>query len=597
MKILSLILLFTLAGAYAHGATLPDNVRVTDEVTNYRLTARDGKPWQVKVEKTQTFEALRSDDDAIAMTFYDDNTSIDKASAPGSKPIYRQWIDDDIFYDDQRICALPLELKKGKPVKAEFKSTIKVPEQFSKIPLGCSEFTVKSATNVTIPAELAATITIEPRNLSGNMHFSKAVSPKGDVTYTVDARDIEPLRSEKYGTLLVAMPCLLVKGMFGSVGDLYSHLRSFLPDYTAVSPEVSELARKVTQGAPDTIAKIDSIAAWVRRNIRYVAIEHGDYAFSPAPPAQVLACRYGDCKGSASLIKGMMRAVGIDGRMVWIGTSGHSDLTWEEHTARSTGNHMIAAAIVGDSIIYVDGTVGHVPAGYIAAGIRGQQALIEDGEGYLLRTVPTPAADESEYRVDITARILGDRLDGNTCHTMTGDYKALVSQIYDSAPVNRREKYINTIVTRGNANIRTGEIKYNGDSITAGFDNAEAVQAVGKNLYVKLSPVYRVFCSNFDTEKRRSDARFDHFENTTTDIRLELPDGFAVKSLPEPFAIDDEWFDAAIEFTAAGNSVSCRSRLRMKQTKVPANKVKLWNDTFKSILKVAESRIVLEKTI
>lgn len=180
---------------------------------------------------------------------------------------------------------------------------------------------------------------------------------------------------------------------------------------------------------------------------------------------------------------------------------------------------------------------------------------------------------------------------------MTGDYKALVSQIYDGAPVNRREKYINTIVTRGNANIRTSEIKYNGDSITAGFDNAEAVQAVGKNLYVKLSPVYHVFCTNFDTEKRRSDARFDHFENTTTDIRLELPDGFAVKSLPEPFAIDDEWFDAAIEFTAAGNTVNCHSRLRMKQTKVHADKVKQWNDTFKSILKAAESRIVLEKTI
>ena len=594
MKILSLILLFTLAGAYAHGATLPDNVRVTDEVTNYRLTARDGKPWQVKVEKTQTFEALRSDDDAIAMTFYDDNTSIDKASAPGSKPIYRQWIDDDIFYDDQRICALPLELKKGKPVKAEFKSTIKVPEQFSKIPLGCSEFTVKSATNVTIPAELAATITIEPRNLSGNMHFSKAVSPKGDVTYTVDARDIEPLRSEKYGTLLVAMPCLLVKGMFGSVGDLYSHLRSFLPDYTAVSPEVSELARKVTQGAPDTIAKIDSIAAWVRRNIRYVAIEHGDYAFSPAPPAQVLACRYGDCKGSASLVKGMMRAVGIDGRMVWIGTSGHSDLTWEEHTARSTGNHMIAAAIVGDSIIYVDGTVGHVPAGYIAAGIRGQQALIEDGEGYLLRTVPTPAAD-SRHSIEIKAAFDGHALYGKLSHTFSGDYLAFADNVYDSTPLDRRDKVLRHVASYGRSDMKTDKVTKDKDVITADFIDMSASQPVGTSLYVKLSPVWTMFCEPFDTDKRRTAAKFGYLENTDTDITLSLHDGMAVKSIPRPFTADNEWFEASIDYTIGDGEVKCHSRLRMKQQYVPVDKVKEWNDSLKSIIRASDSRMVLEK--
>lgn len=598
MKILSLILIMFIGTSWARGADIPDNIRVTDEFTSFQLIARDGKPWQVKIEKKQTYEALRSDDNTIATTFYDDDTSIDKASAPGSKPIYRQWTDDDIFYDDSRICALPLELKKGKPVKVEFKSTMKKPEQFNKISLTCGEFTLKSTTQVTIPAELASTITIEARNLTDNMHITKAVSPKGDVTYTVEAHDIKPYKREDYGTQLISSPALLVKGMFANVSDLYSYLRGFLPDYSTVAPEVNELAHKVTQGATGEIAKIDSIAAWVRDNIRYVAIEHGDYAFSPAAPAEVLKCRYGDCKGSASLLKSMMQAVGIDGRVVWIGTSGHSNLTWEEHPARTTGNHMIAAAVVGDSIIYIDGTIGNSPAGHIPAGIRGQQALIEDGEGYLLRTVPTPPAAESEYNIAQTASIIDNTLCGTTRHSLTGDYKALVSQIYGSAPVNRREKYINTILTGGNANIRTDNIKYNGDSINAEFVNSEAIQAVGNSLYVKLSPIHTIFCSNFDTEDRCSDAAFKHIENATSDMHLALSDGMKVKSLPEPFVVDNEWFDAAIEFSCAeDNTVTCRSHLRMKQTKVPVDKVKQWNDALKSILKASDSRIVIEKTI
>mgnify|MGYP002508109436 CR=1 FL=1 len=62
----------------------------------------------------------------------------------------------------------------------------------------------------------------------------------------------------------------------------------------------------------------DTITAWVRQNIRYVAVEHGEYAYRPASPESVLSDKYGDCKGMAALIKDMLCHSGIDGRMVWI---------------------------------------------------------------------------------------------------------------------------------------------------------------------------------------------------------------------------------------------------------------------------------------
>ena len=62
---------------------LPDNVRVNEEINTYRVIAREGKPWQIKSETKQVFEAIRSDYNVMATTYYNDNISIDKASAPG----------------------------------------------------------------------------------------------------------------------------------------------------------------------------------------------------------------------------------------------------------------------------------------------------------------------------------------------------------------------------------------------------------------------------------------------------------------------------------------------------------------------------------
>lgn len=599
MKKFALFLFTFLIVFAAFGEDLPDNVRVNEEINTYRIIAREGKPWQIKSETKQVFEAIRSDDNVMATNYYNDNISIDKASAPGAQPIYKQWISENNLYDDSRICALPISLKKGKPVKAEFKSTWKNPFIFSTLFMTRSFFTANLRVEIIVPAELANRISVEADKFTEGMKLEKAIGAKGDVTYIATATDIKPFETEDYSQpIRLASPRILIKGIFEDLGALYSYYHKFTPSYDNLSQDIVALAKSVTANAPNDIAKIDSIADWVHRNIRYVAIEHGDYALSPAAPDEVYRNRYGDCKCSASLIKGMMKAVGIDGRLVWIGTNSHSDLTWDRHPAMSTGNHMIAAAITGDSIIFVDGTTQFAPAGHIPAGIRGQQALIEDGDKYILHTVPSIPAQASLHHVDIKAVIDQGNLSGKISHTYSGDYKNLVNNICGSVASDRMEKSLTRLASVGRNDMEISDAVINGDSLNASFYDRQAVKTIGKNIYVKVAPVWNWLCSPIDkADKRRRPAVFNMRENSTSNITLAIPQGMTVKSVPKPFSIDNEWFKADIQYSVDDECVTCTSSILIKEDFVPTDKVAAWNDSLKSIIKASDSRIVIEKSI
>lgn len=68
---------------------------------------------------------------------------------------------------------------------------------------------------------------------------------------------------------------------------------------------------------------------------------------------------------------------------------------WDTMPSLGCGNHMIAAAILPDTVIYLDGTVRNAPDGFVPPSIAGAQALIENGQdGMLLRVPDDPSRTE-----------------------------------------------------------------------------------------------------------------------------------------------------------------------------------------------------------
>ena len=80
----------------------------------------------------------------------------------------------------------------------------------------------------------------------------------------------------------------------------------------AITPEISRKTSELVAGAGTPWKKIEALAAFVQRQIRYVAIPIGIGSHQPHAASEVLLNRYGDCKDKATLLKAMLKHVGID---------------------------------------------------------------------------------------------------------------------------------------------------------------------------------------------------------------------------------------------------------------------------------------------
>jgi hypothetical protein len=79
-----------------------------------------------------------------------------------------------------------------------------------------------------------------------------------------------------------------------------------------VTPEISQLAGKITQGIADRRAQAQAISDWVKNNIQYVSVALGYTRIDAHNAATVLKNRYGDAKDVAVLTSALLAAKGID---------------------------------------------------------------------------------------------------------------------------------------------------------------------------------------------------------------------------------------------------------------------------------------------
>ena len=107
---------------------------------------------------------------------------------------------------------------------------------------------------------------------------------------------------------------------------------STLPDYRALAyaflqgayptgdptPQIRELARRITLGAEDTRERAARLYDWVRHNIAYGGAYLGRAAVVPRPAQRTLEDREGDCKDHAALYEALLASVGIDSSPVMV---------------------------------------------------------------------------------------------------------------------------------------------------------------------------------------------------------------------------------------------------------------------------------------
>jgi len=365
------------------------------------------------------------------------------------------------------------------------------------------------------------------------------------------------------------------------------------------TPEISQKVSALTTGGPTAQQKMQSIAEFMQKDIRYVAIELGIGGFQPHAASDVFTHRYGDCKDKATLMSTMLKQAGIDSYYVII-NSRRGAVGPDTPPMVFLFNHAILAIKLPDQVqgpryqavlnhpklgrlLIFDPTNEKTPLGQLSGELQGNYALLVTPEGgELVETPQLPTRSNGTAR---TAKLMLEAhgtLHGDVEEARYGDFAVYERYMQlgmksSKDRVKRIEQEVAhsigmfdiTAATMLNLEINDQPFGYNYT-----FAAPEYAKQIGDLLSVRPR-VMGVRSSDLLETKdpRQFPVIFEGPERDTDKFEITLPAGFEVDDLPPPVDVDYSFASYHSKTEAAGNVLKYTRTFEIKELSVPLSKM------------------------
>ncbi len=575
---------------------------------------------QIKEETTTTYQCTSYHTDIPIMEYYDNKTSIENVNilvsdkkAKGIIPKYEYYSVNDIFYSDAHICyfKLPLE-KKGNTSEVTFAKTISDPRYFTTIYFS-DDYAIASKTiSVTIPKWMK--VELKEFNFEGKgIKKTKEYDSKLDadiITYTIKnltARQSEshcPGASYTEPHLLVLCKYADVPTgkitYFNNLSDQYDWYRSLTKDLDYNNATIKTKATEITNGVANDLDKIKKIFYWMHDNIRYIAFEDGIAGFKPEKAENVLQKKYGDCKGMANLTKALLKSIGFDARLCWIGTN---HIAYDYSTPSiAVDNHMICALMYQGKTYFLDATENYIGFNEYAERIQGRQVLIEDGDKYIYTKVPITTYVQNLDLEKSKLTINGKNIEGTVYREWQGEEKEnIFFELNAIKKENSTDAFIN-FLKKGNSdyfitNFKTSDLTNYDKPLTVNYQIAHnnAVSVFGNELYVDIDYRKELMSATIDIKERQLDYWFSYKLNTQIEVELTIPDGYAATAVPANVAIKTDDYEFSATILKLPNKLKYTKNIIFKNPHLKKTKFEQWNKDIEKLTAFYNEQIILTK--
>ncbi|MFL6258928.1 MAG: DUF3857 domain-containing protein [Thermoanaerobaculia bacterium] len=205
-------------------------------------------------------------------------------------------------------------------------------------------------------------------------------------------------------------------GSWDAVGRWYEGLLTQVP--RGAGPVVAK-ARELVAGVTDKRRRIETLADFARRQVRYVAVEVGIGGYRPHTPQLVMERLWGDCKDKALLLVDLLKEAGIEAypALARLDPDGRVDSGFP---SPFQFNHMIVAvpadglgldpdAPVAGGYLFLDATQETGGIAWLQPAAQDQEVLVvRNGRGELVRTPVRNAQEGRRLDVALTLKPQGD---------------------------------------------------------------------------------------------------------------------------------------------------------------------------------------------
>ncbi len=614
-----IIVLLSLITFFSSAQDPDKNITIQEAKEEYRFVKGD-KENPVQVKQTMETSYLCNDFriSIPIVEFYnkqievnDVNIWIDGDKVKGFSPNNDYYSVDGVFYSDARVCffKLPLE-KKGSISKVKFEKTVLDPRYFTNIFFAESYYIEKKQVSIIVPKWMK--VEIKEYNFNG-YSISKEVNNKSDediFIYTITKAPMMKQEEQAPGATHIA-PHLLIMSKYADAGgqtvtyfntlaDQYKWYRQLVNQIGNETAAIKTKAEEIIKGIVGDIEKVKTLYQWMQDNIRYIAYEDGIAGFKPEKAQEVLRKKYGDCKGMGNLMAEMLKAIGLDGRLCWLGTN---HIAYDYSTpSLGVDNHMICAWLYKGKTYYLDATEKYIGFGEIAERIQGRQVLIEDGDKYILQSIPITTQLQNTGYEKRTLQIEGNNLSGKVVQTWKGENKEwLLSQLHEIKK-EKQEDALKEYLAEGNSSYQISNLKiinindYNADlKIEYDLFFKDAVTGFDKDLYLELDNRKDLGQLKFDTEKRKLPFEFHFKDHVVFETELQLPAGSKIAALPAALNIDRPGYSMMGQYILDKNKLTYRREIMLKKTRITKDLFEGWNNDVTKLNEFYNNQLTITK--
>lgn len=593
------------------------NILISESAEHYEFFKTKGNV-AVKEDLSTTYYCNNYRTVIPVVEMYNNETTVDNVNADVDgkrmkdlKPVYEYYEVDDYFFSDQKVCffQLPLE-KQGSRSSVNFEKTITDARYFTVVYFSKQYAIGKKQVTFTVPRWVKAEL--KEMNFK-NYDIKKTVvyDSKDDAdvyTYTINNLPANENESNSPGPSYVNPHILILlkqatidngtKNYFNTVADQYAWYREIIGSLQNDENILKTKAQEITAGIISDTGKIKAVLYWVQNNIRYIAFEDGIAGFKPDKADEVLRKKYGDCKGMANLTKCLLKSLGYDARLCWIGTK---HIAYDYSTpSLSVDNHMICALKYQGKLYFLDATETYLSFNDYAERIQGRQVLVEDGDKYILTNIPSPTFEQNLDDEKRHLTISGTDLKGNAIHEWKGEDQEYILSELNSLKKDKMNDAFTKYLSNDDKNyvledFKTSDISNYDKPLNATYTitHKNAVSSFDKDYYVDLDFDKEFSTFIFDTTKRKLDYWFSHKTNISRETELTIPEGFTLTSIPDNLDINTNNYEFKITYTKQPNKLIYKKTIIIKNTWLKKTDFSKWNEDVQKLAATYNEQITL----
>jgi hypothetical protein len=411
-------------------------------------------------------------------------------------------------------------------------------------------------------------------------------------------------------------PALNANADWAAMGKWYFNLAD---GRVGGSPAIKQHVVDLTASKTTSLQKMQAIGGFVQHDIRYVAISLGIGGLQPHAAPDVFSHRYGDCKDKATLVRSMLREIGVESYFVVINAERGS--VTRDMPAHNGFNHVITAIKLPNDfsdtsvvatlqhpklgkLLFFDPTNDLIPFGQLPGYLQANYGLLVTPDGGELIELPQqPSAMNSIRR---TAKLTLDpagMLKGEVKETRLGERASrergrLRAVTKDADRIKPIEELLAgslstfQITHASLVNFQQTDQLF---GFNYSFESNNYAKSAGNLLLVRPRVLGVKGMGFLETkEPRRFPIELEEPTQDSDTFEITIPPGYVVDDVPPAVDADFGFASYHAKTVVTGNVVGYTRSFEVKELSVPVDKAEQLRKFYRIIAGDERNTVVLK---